>query len=132
MHILKLPHFAVRSPTNIAVARSSQIEASKLFETTRAVKARGQFVSERLVLDEAVVAGGADRLFIETLRIEFSVLEAGDLGAREYSAAFEVLRAAMRPAVSSTMPEECRASQSGGAHDKKLLSGSSFLSPVHP
>ena len=82
MHILKLPHFAVCPPTNIAVARSSQIDAGKLFETTRAVKPRGQFISERLVVDEAVVAGGADGLFIETLRVEFSALETGDLGVR--------------------------------------------------
>lgn len=71
MHILKLPRFAIRSPTNIAVARSSQIDASKLLETTCAVKPRGQFVSEALVVDEAVVAGGADGLFIETLCVEF-------------------------------------------------------------
>ena len=84
---------------------------SKLFETTRAVKARGQFVSERLVVDEAVVAGGADGLFIKTLGVEFSALEAGDLGACEGSAVREILGAILRPqielpVVGGSMPQD--------------------------
>ena len=97
MDICKLPHLAVRPPTNIAIARSLQIDAGKLFEATRAVEARGQFVSERFVVNEAVVAGGADGLFKETLRVKFSALEAGDFGAGKESAIREALRAILRP-----------------------------------
>jgi hypothetical protein len=43
-------------------------------ETTRHVKAGGQFVGERLIVDKAVCASGADGLFVQTLGIELAAL----------------------------------------------------------
>ena len=62
--LFELPNLAVGSPTDIAVARVPQIHMGELFEATRRVEARGQFVGERLVVDEAVCLGRADGLFV--------------------------------------------------------------------
>src|ERR1700733_6798908 len=44
MKLFELPHLSIGSPTQIAVARVPQIGMRKLFEATRRVEARGQFV----------------------------------------------------------------------------------------
>src|ERR1700676_5663312 len=46
MKLFELPHLSISSPAEIAVARVPQIDMRKLFEATRHVEARGQFVGE--------------------------------------------------------------------------------------
>ena len=58
--LIELPYLPVGSPANIAVAGLSQIYIRDLLKPTCRVEARRQFVGERLMVDEAVVAGGAE------------------------------------------------------------------------
>ena len=97
IHLVELPHLAVGSPTQIAVAGIPKIHTRKLFEPTRRVEARGELVCERLVVDEAVGACRADGLFVEVLSIELAPLQARDLGADQRGAVLEVLRTVLRP-----------------------------------
>ena len=66
-------------------------------EATGGIEAGGQFIGERLVVHQAVVAGRADGLFVKTLGVELAAFEAGDLGAGQGGAACEVLRAVPGP-----------------------------------
>src|ERR1700736_5808374 len=47
MKLFELSHLSMGSPTEIAVASVPQIDMRKLFEATRRIEARGQFVGER-------------------------------------------------------------------------------------
>ena len=92
---IELPHLAIGSPTQVAVARLPQIHMRKIFETARRVETRGEFVADRFVVDEAVRACRADGLFIEAHCIEVAALEASNLGAHERGAVLEILRASL-------------------------------------
>ncbi len=59
--------------------------------------AAAQLVGERLVVDEAVVAGRADGLLVEALGVELAAFDARDLGADQRGAVREVLRAVLGP-----------------------------------
>ena len=48
-------------------------------------------------MNEAIVAGRADRLFVEALGIELAALDPRDLGADQRGAVLEILRAILRP-----------------------------------
>src|SRR5580700_2606061 len=50
------------------------------FEVARQAVLSRQFVSHTLVLNEAVIARGMDRLLVETQGIAVSLFQAGDLG----------------------------------------------------
>ena len=65
MELLKLPHLAVGSPTQIAGPGLPQISVCDHLEAARGVKAGGQLVGERLVVDKAVCARRHDRRFVE-------------------------------------------------------------------
>src|SRR5580692_11509791 len=97
MMLFELPHLSISSPTEIAVARVPQIDMRKLFEATRRVEARGQFVGERLVVDKAVGAGRADGLFVKVHGIECAAFDPGDLRPDQCGAVLEILRAICRP-----------------------------------
>ena len=88
-----MPHLAVRSPTQVAGARLPQIHMRKIFETARRVETRGEFVADRLVVNEAVRACRADGLFIQAHRVEVAALEASKLGTHERGAVLEIFRA---------------------------------------
>ena len=77
IELIELPHLAVGSPTQVAVARLPQIDMRKIFETARRVETRGEFVGERLVVNKAVRARRADGLFIQAHRIERRGLRCG-------------------------------------------------------
>ena len=68
MELIELPHLAIGAPTEVAVAGIPQIAMRDLLEAARRIEACGKLVGERLVVHEAVVAGGADGLFVEALR----------------------------------------------------------------
>ena len=66
-------------------------------EAASGVEARCKLVGERFVVDEAVCAGRADRLFVETLGVQRPAFDARDLRADQRSAVCEILRAMLRP-----------------------------------
>src|SRR3954451_850591 len=68
-----------------------------LLEAARGVKARGQLVSERLVVDKAVCLCRKDGLFVKVHGIERAALNPGNLRANQRSAVLEVFRAMFRP-----------------------------------
>src|SRR6266404_7787363 len=99
MQLLELTRLPDGSPAQITFACAPQIHTRKLFETARRVKARGQFVSERLIVNKAICAGRADRLLVETLSIELAAFYSRDLCAEQCDTVLEVLRAVPRPNV---------------------------------
>src|SRR6516165_6111857 len=68
-------------------------------EAARSVEARGQLVGERLVLNEPIVAGRTDGLFVEAHRIKLAPFDARDLRGHECGAVLEILRTVLRPNV---------------------------------
>ena len=97
IHCVELPHLAIGPPTLIAVAGFLQIHTGKLFEAAPGVEARGHFVGDRFVVDEAVCAGRADGLFVEAFGVEVPAFDPRDLGADERGAVLEIVRAIVRP-----------------------------------
>jgi len=69
MKPIKLPHLAIGSPAEIAVAGILQIHAGNLLEAARRIEAGSELIGERLVVNEAVCAGRANGLFVEALGI---------------------------------------------------------------
>src|SRR6195256_2885979 len=70
MKLFELPHLAIGSPTQIAVAGVLQIHAGNLIEAARRIEAGSEVIGERLLVHKAVVAARADGLFVEALGIE--------------------------------------------------------------
>ena len=97
MKLFELPHLAIGSPTQIAVARVLQIHTGNLLEATRRVEAGSEFIGERLIVDKAVGAGRADGLFVEALGIDFPAFDPRYLGADQRGAVLEIVRAIRRP-----------------------------------
>src|ERR1700726_3064171 len=95
--MFELSCLAVGAPTEIAVTRVTQIHASKLFKPTPRVEARGQFISERLVVGRAVRAGRADSLFVEVHGRAIAAFHPGDLGADQRCTVLEVFRTVLSP-----------------------------------
>src|SRR5947208_9611879 len=81
IHLIKLAHLAIGSPTQVALPGVSQVEMRDLLEAPGSVEARGEFIGERLILDKAVRVCGADGLFVKMLGIELAALDACDLRA---------------------------------------------------
>src|ERR1700722_14972130 len=94
--LFELTHLPSGSPTQITVAGVSQIQVRYLPEPTRSVKTRGQFVSECLIVGEAICLRRADRVLVKTLSIELAALDPGDLGPDQRGAVLEILRAIRR------------------------------------
>src|SRR6266851_2060612 len=97
IRLVELPHLPVGSPMEITVTGVPQIQVRELLEPTRRVKACGQFVSERLIVNKAICAGRADRLLVKTLSIEIAAFDPGDLCADKCSAVRKVLRTIVGP-----------------------------------
>ena len=58
-----------------------EIQVRELFEPASGVEAGGELVGKRLVVDETVGAGRADRFLVQTLGVQLAPLDAGDLCA---------------------------------------------------
>src|ERR1700760_1651043 len=97
VHLVELPHFSIGSPAEIMVSGVLEVGMGIGLEATGSVEARGHFVGERLVANQAVVAGRSDGLVIETLSIELPPVKAGDLGADQRGATRNVFRAVVGP-----------------------------------
>jgi hypothetical protein len=61
VEFIQLPHLAIRSPTEIARSCIAQIHLSDFVKAAISVEARGELICDRLIVDEAVCARGADR-----------------------------------------------------------------------
>src|ERR1700756_372836 len=69
----------------------------KLFESTRRIEARGQFVGERLIVTKATGTGRADRLFVEAHRVNIAAVDSRNFGANQRGTILEVVRAIRCP-----------------------------------
>lgn len=97
MHLVELSHLPIGSPTHIAVAGVQPVQAGNLPEATRRIKARGEFVRERLIVYKPIAAGRADGLFIGSLRVELAALQPSNLGADQRRTILEIVRAIRCP-----------------------------------
>src|SRR2546430_1745141 len=97
MELVELKDFASCAPSEIAVAGISQVRIRDGPEPTGSVEASRKFVRERFVVDEIVLASRPDRRFIQALRIEFSPLDASNLGADQQRTVLEILWTILRP-----------------------------------
>src|SRR5258706_8425969 len=93
MKLFELPHLAIGSPTQIAVAGVLQIRTGNLLEATRRIEAGRQFIGERLIVNKTVGASRADRLFVEALGIKLPAFDPRYLGADQRGAVLEIVRA---------------------------------------
>src|SRR5215831_17300397 len=96
MELIELPHLSVGAPSQIATPRVSQVEMCDFVEATRRVKASGQLVGERLVMNKAVYACRRDGALVQLHRLERPSLDTGDLGADQRCTILEVLQAILR------------------------------------
>src|SRR6185437_5157091 len=97
IQLFELPHFASGSPTQIAVPSVAQIGVPDLLETACQVKAPGELVSERFVMDEIICLRRADRLLVEMLCLYLVVFDPCDLCAYQGRTVFKVFRAIFCP-----------------------------------
>src|SRR5215471_5990394 len=97
IQLVELLHFAIGSPTYIAMPRVPQVRARDLIEATSHVEARGDFVGDRLIVDKSVFVCRADCLLVEALSIQQVTFNTCDLRADQRGAVFEILRAMLRP-----------------------------------
>ncbi len=97
IELVKLPHFAVRSPAQVALAGVSQVQLRNRLETAHPVESPGQFIGDRHILDKAVCLGRADGLLVKVFGIKYAAFDASDLCADQGGAVCEILRAIHRP-----------------------------------
>src|SRR3954470_14044826 len=97
MELVELPYLAICAPADVAVPGLAHVDARDLLEPAGRVEARGQLVGERLVVNEPVRMRGANRLFVEMLRVERAAVEARDLGTYQRRAVLEILRTVLGP-----------------------------------
>src|SRR5262249_26790902 len=90
MELIELPHLSIGSPPQIALPCVSQVETREVLQAARRVKAGSQFVSERLVVDEAACACRRDGALVEVHGIEWPSLDAGNLSAHKGDPVLEV------------------------------------------
>src|SRR5262249_14892331 len=97
MKTIKLPHFSVRTPGDVAGAGAPQVSVGDLVEPACAVKSRSTLISDALVVDEAACARQLDRLFVQAHRVKVTVFDPGNFGADQRAAVFEIFLAVLRP-----------------------------------
>src|SRR3954454_13791706 len=95
--LIDLPYLAIGPPTQIAVTCVAQIRVCDLGEATCRVEARSELVGECLIVDKAVGARRADRVFVKLLGVKLSAFYSCDLCAHECRAVFEILRTMFLP-----------------------------------
>ncbi len=97
IELIELPHLPIGTPERIARPRVAQVCRAGRLEPALQIKAAGEFVGQRLVVDKAVAAGGADGSLVEVHRLERSPLDARNLRADQRRTILEVLRAVRGP-----------------------------------
>src|ERR1700730_4686002 len=94
---IHLTNLAIGSPTNVAVPRRLQIRITNGLKPSICVKSCSQLVRQAFVLIETVLMRRADRLFLEALGIQFSALQARNLGTDQRRPVQEIRRAILSP-----------------------------------
>src|SRR5271166_3727752 len=97
MELFKLPDLSLGAPANVAVARVSQIGVGDGFEAARRIEARGQLMSQALILDEAVLARRMNGAFVEALGIQFPLFQPRELSTNQRRPVFERCRTVVSP-----------------------------------
>ena len=95
--VVKLPDFAVSSPTQIAATRTLQVKHGKPVKTARLVEGGSALICNRFVVDEGVGVCGLDGLLVEMFGINRAIFKARNFGADQRSAARKVLRGVIGP-----------------------------------
>ena len=95
--LVKLPDFAVSSPTQIAATRTPQVKHGKPVKTARLVEGGSALICNRFVVDEGVGLCGLDGLLVEMFGINHAILQARNFGADQRRAARKVLRGMVSP-----------------------------------
>ena len=73
------------------------MRARTRLEAARTVETSGQLVRKRFDVDEAVRAGRSDRLFVQTLGVQFPPIQTRDLRAHQSRTALEIVGAVAGP-----------------------------------
>src|SRR5262245_54886413 len=94
---LELTDLAVGAPLPVAVASVSPTGSRDPLQATTLVEARGDLEAESLVVDEAVVARGANGLLVQPSRVGIATLDARDLRGDQKRPIFEVFGAVPGP-----------------------------------
>src|SRR5262249_22831367 len=97
LQLLELPHLAIGSPTEVAVAGVPQIGIGDLMEASCRIEACRDLPSDRLIVDKAVHLRGANRLLVQAHSVEVATFDARDLCAHQRCAVLEILRAMLCP-----------------------------------
>ncbi len=64
IHLVELPHLSVGSPAQVTITGLPHIKMGNVLKSARRMEARGQFVSERLVLHKTIFARRPDCLLV--------------------------------------------------------------------
>src|SRR5258706_11105760 len=67
IELIDLPRLAVGAPERIARPRVAEVRRAGRLEPVLQIEAAGQFVGQRLVVDEAIGARGVDGPFVEVM-----------------------------------------------------------------
>ena len=86
----QLTHFALGAPNRIPPPGVFQIGVADRFKSALLVEGAGQFAGQCLVMNEPILACEANGFLVETLRFEFTLLDAGGLRSDQRGAVGEV------------------------------------------
>src|SRR3984885_6389111 len=75
----------------------AEVEILECFEATRRIEPRGQLVRQSFILNEALLTGGPNGLFIETFGLQFPAVQASNLRAYQGGSVREVFLTMLRP-----------------------------------
>ena len=97
INLVQLLHLPNSAPTHVAIAGVPQVEVSQLIELSRPIGRGSTFIGDCLVVHESAAARGPNGQFIEGHRVAVAAFDASNLRPDQRGAAFEVLRALLRP-----------------------------------
>ncbi len=92
-----MPDLSVGAPMAVAGPGIAQVGPRDFLQPARRVKLRREFVGDRLIVNEAVRVGRADRRFVEVFRIEHPALNPRDLRAHQGGSVFKIGGAMLGP-----------------------------------
>jgi hypothetical protein len=95
---VKLLHFTKGAPTLVTGPGEAQVTVSGALGIPAQIKSSRDFVGDRFVLDEAILAGQANRFIVKLLRIQYPAFDAGNLGIYQNMFVCECRRATLPPA----------------------------------
>src|SRR5580700_8438308 len=97
IQLVELPHFAIRSPTEIAIPGFPQVRPRDLVEASCCIESGSNLVGNRLIVDESIGVRRPDGLFVKAFGVDHAAFYSSDFGSRQSSTVFKILRAMLRP-----------------------------------